>query len=178
MISRGAVAWFPFFGKPRIPISMQSADTPTWTSVIDDELTPIERNVLAAYRSPAAGDLRRQIRLSAQYALCTGLFVYLSLSSGQPLYGLVVYAVFLLWCRTLPANRGRESKLRTLDCPVVNDCLGRLATRGQVYDTVRAAFWEGDPIYPGAGFARESHIQVVVRNPACILGVFRPNLTL
>lgn len=80
--------------------------------------------------------------------------------------------------RTLPANRGRESKLRILDCLVVNDCLGRLANRGQVYDTVRAAFWEGEPVYPGAGFARESHIQVVVRNPACILGVFRPNLTL
>lgn len=80
--------------------------------------------------------------------------------------------------RILPRNRGRESKMRNLDCLAVNDCLGRLASRAQIYDTVRAAFWEREPIYPGAGFARESHIQVVVRNPACILGVFRPNLML
>lgn len=80
--------------------------------------------------------------------------------------------------RVLPSNRGRDSKMRNLDCLAVNDCLRRLASRGQVYDTVRAAFWEGEPIYPRAGFARESHIQVVVRNPACILGVFRPNLNL
>lgn len=78
--------------------------------------------------------------------------------------------------RALPRNLGRESKLRNLDCLVVNDCLNRLKGRGTVYDTVRGAFWEGEPIYPGAGFARESHIQVVVRNPACILGVFRPSL--
>lgn len=78
--------------------------------------------------------------------------------------------------RELPRNRGRESKMRNLDCLVVNDCLGRLESRGTPYDTVRGAFWEGEPLYSGAGFARASHIQVVVRNPACILSVFRPNL--
>ena len=78
--------------------------------------------------------------------------------------------------RILPRNNGRESKLRILDCLIVNDCLRRLADRRRGYDTVRAAFWEGEPVYPGAGFAREAHIQLVVRNPACILGVFRPNL--
>jgi hypothetical protein len=77
--------------------------------------------------------------------------------------------------QTLPRNRGHENKLRMLDCLVVNDCLRRLSEQGRVYDTVRGAFWEGESIYPGAGFARESHIQVVVRNPACIVGVFRPN---
>lgn len=78
--------------------------------------------------------------------------------------------------RMLPTNKGRENKLRALDCLVVNECLSRLATQGRHYDTVRAAFWEGEPIYPGAGFSREAHIQLVVRNPACLLGVFRPNL--
>lgn len=77
--------------------------------------------------------------------------------------------------QALPRNRGRESKLRILDCLVVNDCLRRLAAQGRIYDTVRGAFFEGEPIYPGAGFARESHIQVVIRNPACIIGVFRPH---
>jgi hypothetical protein len=50
----------------------------------------------------------------------------------------------------------------------------RLAKSGEAYDTVRGAFLEGDPIYPGAGFSREAHIQIAVRNRACILGVFRP----
>lgn len=89
----------------------------------------------------------------------------------------VLVESFTVEGRNLPKNRGRESKLRLLDCLVVNDCLGRLAKRGRVYDTVRGAFWEGEPIYPGAGLCREAHIQLVVRNPACILGVFRPNLT-
>jgi hypothetical protein len=79
--------------------------------------------------------------------------------------------------RALPINKGHESKLRNLDCLVINDCLRRLASRGRDYDTVRGAFWEGEPVYPGAGFAREAHIQIVVRKPACILGVFRPNLS-
>ncbi|MGH7136837.1 MAG: hypothetical protein ACREHD_13945 [Pirellulales bacterium] len=78
--------------------------------------------------------------------------------------------------RPLPRNTGREYKLRKLDCLVVNDCLARLKADGIEYDTVRAAFWEGEPVYLGAGFARETHIQIAVRNPACILGVFQPNL--
>lgn len=76
----------------------------------------------------------------------------------------------------LPENRGADRKRRDLDCLVINECLDRLRTRGIEYDTVRGAFLEGDPAYLGAGFSRETHIQVVVRNPACILGVFRPNL--
>lgn len=87
----------------------------------------------------------------------------------------VLVESFTVARRDLPKNRGRDSKLRLLDCLVVNDCLSRLAKQGRVYDTVRGAFWEGEPIYPGAGFCREAHIQLVVRNPACILGVFRPN---
>ncbi|HUY33464.1 MAG TPA: hypothetical protein VMV69_12005 [Pirellulales bacterium] len=67
-------------------------------------------------------------------------------------------------------------KRRTLDCLVINDRLARLKERGIEYDTVRGAFLEGEPVYPGAGFGRETHIQLAVRNSACILGVFRPNL--
>lgn len=80
--------------------------------------------------------------------------------------------------RKLPANRGREGKLRHLDCLVINECLNRLKTQAIEYHTVRGAFVEGEAAYDGAGFGRETHIQVAVRNPACILGVFRPNLTL
>jgi hypothetical protein len=78
--------------------------------------------------------------------------------------------------RALPQNRGPGLKRRDLDCLVINDCLSRLQSGGVQYDTVRGAFLEGDPVYPGAGFSREAHVQIAVRTPACILGVFRPNL--
>ena len=75
----------------------------------------------------------------------------------------------------LPENRGPGLKRRELDCLVINDCLDRLQARGVQYDTVRGAFLEGESAYPGAGFSREAHIQIAVRNPACILGVFLPH---
>jgi hypothetical protein len=78
--------------------------------------------------------------------------------------------------RSLPQNGGREGKLRELDCMVINTCIDELRQFGREYDTVRSAFLEGAPAYPGAGFSRESHIQIAVRNSACILGVFQPNL--
>jgi hypothetical protein len=78
--------------------------------------------------------------------------------------------------QSLPVNHGQDAKRRNLDCLVINDCLRQLKDRGVEYDTVRGAFLEGEPVYPGAGFARETHIQLAVRNSACILGVFRPNL--
>lgn len=80
--------------------------------------------------------------------------------------------------QSLPENKGPDGKRRVLDCLVINDCLNRLFQRGLAYDTVRGAFVEGTPVYPGAGFSRETHLQIAVRNPACILGIFRPNLTL
>jgi hypothetical protein len=76
---------------------------------------------------------------------------------------------------TLPKNQGKDWKRRELDCLVINDCLARVRSRGVEYDTVRGAFLEGAPTYPGAGFSREAHIQIAVRNPACILGVFQPH---
>lgn len=42
------------------------------------------------------------------------------------------------------------------------------------FETVRAAFFEGDEIYPGATFRSKDHIQICIRNPKCIKGFFRP----
>jgi len=78
----------------------------------------------------------------------------------------------------LPLNVGPEGKMRVLDCLVINDCLDRLKSSDIEYDTVRGAFREGAEVYPGAGFARETHIQVAVRKTDCILGIFRPNLSI
>jgi hypothetical protein len=64
----------------------------------------------------------------------------------------------------LPQNRGRDWQRRELDCLVLNTCLTQLKDRGTEYDTVRAAFLEGDPVYPKAGFSREAHIQMGKRD--------------
>lgn len=47
------------------------------------------------------------------------------------------------------------------------------ATKSLPYATVRAMFPEGTELYPGAGFRDKTHIQICVREPEQILGVFR-----
>ena len=80
---------------------------------------------------------------------------------------------------TLPQNRApkgsSELLLRFLDRAVVEAVHAwREEKHLPPFDTVRAAFVEGDPLYPNAGFAARNHIQVCVRTPQCILGYFRP----
>lgn len=72
----------------------------------------------------------------------------------------------------LLVNRGPDDALggRYLDCKVINRCLQRFPE----FQVVRGAFQEGAPAFPGAKIFRESHIQIAVRDPRCILGVFRP----
>ena len=77
----------------------------------------------------------------------------------------------------LPVNAGRapDHKLRRLDCAVLNQYLEEMGdVSGKSFDTVRGCFTEGEPIFETSGFRLESHIQIAVRNPACIIGVFRP----
>jgi hypothetical protein len=77
----------------------------------------------------------------------------------------------------LPVNKGSDPDLkrRELDCLVLNSLFLRLED-GDAFDTVRGAFEEGDPAFPGSKIRAESHIQIAVRNTANILGVFRPQL--
>lgn len=42
------------------------------------------------------------------------------------------------------------------------------------FDTVRSAFIEGYELYPGSTFREKNHIQICVRNPACIKSYFWP----
>lgn len=43
----------------------------------------------------------------------------------------------------------------------------------QTFETVRALFPEGKPLYDNAGFRKETHVQLCVRDHKQILGVFR-----
>jgi hypothetical protein len=49
--------------------------------------------------------------------------------------------------------------------------------RDDRYDTVRCGFVEGPPAFEGSGIWHRSHVQIAVRNPACVVGVFRPTMT-
>ena len=49
---------------------------------------------------------------------------------------------------------------------------------GQKFDTVRGAFWEGGPAFENSEIQKQSHIQIAVRNPECILGFFKPKSSL
>ncbi len=75
-----------------------------------------------------------------------------------------------------PTNSmGRDLLLRHLDCSVLRTLHRTRARDGDAsFDTVRAAFVEGGPLYDNAGFAAKSHIQVCVRTPAAVKGYFRP----
>jgi len=64
---------------------------------------------------------------------------------------------------------------RYLDCAVIETLHEYRQKRGLLeYDSVRSVFWEGNPVYKSAGIKHRNHIQVCVRNAACIRGYFRP----
>ncbi len=78
----------------------------------------------------------------------------------------------------MPANRApkgsKELLLRNLDCAVVEFVHEIRRRDGRPpFDSVRAAFIEGEPLYENAGFHDRTHIQICVRDPRCIKGYFR-----
>lgn len=64
--------------------------------------------------------------------------------------------------RALPVNRGKR---RERDCAVLNHLCDNLDRR---IDSIRCVFSEGDPVYDGAGFRKQDHIQICVRSELCI----------
>jgi hypothetical protein len=72
----------------------------------------------------------------------------------------------------MPTNKGAN---RQLDCSVVKSIHEFNKQQDKpAYDTVRAAFQEGELVYEGASFSLRSHIQICVRNPDNIIGYFLP----
>lgn len=79
----------------------------------------------------------------------------------------------------LPQNTtiGKSSDLliRKLDCAVVQTALALNADANKhPYDSVKGVFWEGQELYPNAGFREKNHIQICICNPNCIKGYFLP----
>ena len=73
----------------------------------------------------------------------------------------------------LPSN-SKDKLRRNLDCAVIRRLHKILEVQNlPPIDTLKGVFTEGEPAYPGSGFAEKTHIQIAVRNPTCIKGVFR-----
>ena len=81
--------------------------------------------------------------------------------------------------KPLPQNKGFgardfDLKKRELDCAVIRYAHKLAKEEGEYFDSVRAAFLEGEPLYPGSMFRKQNHIQIAVINPNCIKGIFLP----
>ncbi|MEG1211222.1 MAG: hypothetical protein RSE29_08900 [Leclercia sp.] len=79
----------------------------------------------------------------------------------------------------LPENKGFgpndfDFKRRELDCAVIRYACALAAKAGEPFDSVRAAFFEGEQLYPNAMFREKNHIQIAIINPNCIKGIFLP----
>ena len=73
-----------------------------------------------------------------------------------------------------PGNNS-DLLIRRLDCAVIQALHDyRSENSLRPFDSVRGVFFEGDEIYPNAGFKEKNHIQVCIRNPNCIKGFFLP----
>ncbi|MCC5851158.1 MAG: hypothetical protein JJU29_23960 [Verrucomicrobia bacterium] len=83
--------------------------------------------------------------------------------------------------KPIPQNKpshpqDKDAALRVLDCAMMNWALSEAEKEtGTCFDTVRGVFQEGEPAFPNSYIREKSHIQIAVRNPACILGYFLPN---
>ncbi|WP_143304624.1 hypothetical protein [Chitinophaga vietnamensis] len=73
----------------------------------------------------------------------------------------------------ITARHSRDKVLRELDCQVIEH-LHSITDQKEPFDSVRGVFFEGEPLYDGAGFYEKTHVQICIRNPNCIKGFFLP----
>lgn len=77
-------------------------------------------------------------------------------------------------------SKDRDRTLRFLDCAVfrhlheIIDGMAKTDPEFTPFDTVRGMFVEGGKAFSGSGIYRKSHVQLAVRNPDCIKGIFWP----
>ena len=73
-----------------------------------------------------------------------------------------------------PAGSSKDLLLRHLDCAVI-ETVHEIQEQASLpaFRTVRGVFVEGEPLYDGAGFNSQNHIQICVRDSSCIKGYFR-----
>jgi hypothetical protein len=85
----------------------------------------------------------------------------------------ILKATFAEVGRKMPVNETSDRKRHFLDCMVINS-LFAIDDISRKYGVVRGAFEEGKPAFAGSTIKEETHIQLAVRDPRAIRGVFRP----
>ncbi|MFV3130350.1 hypothetical protein [Niveispirillum sp. KHB5.9] len=73
-------------------------------------------------------------------------------------------------------SKDNDHLLRYLDCAVFRHLHEMISMKANTpaFDTVRGMFVEGGKVFPGSGLHYRSHVQIAVRNPDCIKGIFYP----
>jgi hypothetical protein len=141
-----------------------------------------EQNPLRALEyaiDSAKGEQFNKVRIKIPFVLgtsihlgkCLNLLEPQSLSIMAATYGCLVQ-IFECSGLPLPQNDGPK---RLLDCAVIKFVHQFNAMFGvPPYDTVRAAFQEGNEVFPSATFTTQSHLQICVCNLEMIKGYFLP----
>ena len=139
-----------------------------------------EANPLRGLEFARESSQRRGSRISRPYVIGAvievGLCLDLTTSAGLD-WLRIAYDSLAEVTRTaggaLPTNSG-DGLRRNLDCAVIRHLHSILEAQNlPALDTVKGVFTEGREAYPGSGFSEKTHIQIAVRNPECIKGVFR-----
>ena len=107
---------------------------------------------------------------------CLDLLDYQNLQLLKKAYQFVAASIN---SSAIPENKalGASGDLlfKELDCTVIETVHANQEEAGQSsFDSVRGVFFEGEELYPNAGFREKDHIQICVRNPNCIKGFFLP----
>ena len=82
--------------------------------------------------------------------------------------------------RSVPGQKNSDKVLRYLDCAVFRHLHSIIEAQAsqesaiEPFDTIRGLFTEGGALYKGSGLRKKTHVQIAVRNIACIRGVFWP----
>lgn len=107
---------------------------------------------------------------------CFNLLAHQNLELLRSHYDLFVQLMEQMGKEIKPNAGGTDKVMRYLDCGVIEltSTMVKDYDEKLAFDSVRGVFWEGEELYPGAGFKAKNHIQIAIRNPNCIKGFFLP----
>lgn len=107
---------------------------------------------------------------------CFNLLAHQNLELLRTHYDVFVQLMEQKGKKIKPNVGGTDKVMRYLDCGVIEltSTMVKDFDEKFAFDSVRGVFWEGEDLYPGAGFKAKNHIQIAIRNPNCIKGFFLP----
>lgn len=71
--------------------------------------------------------------------------------------------------RPLPKQNPDRSKAHRLDCAFFNFVSEVIFSQGQSVESIRAAFMEGERLFPDSAIFDLAHVQIAIRNPTLII---------